>query len=131
MGILLFVTYSSSFFLYLKDKEFDSFLLNVGIQCFLAFLLFRQNFFLNYSYFVLFYTILFSFFSKRYTQIDILLSIFFLLIGYYIYGGILYFLLQNPLIFSRWFHILLSSLLFNLSVTFFIFLFFVLTKKKR
>lgn len=120
-----------SCFSYLKEKDFDSFLLRVGIQCFFAFLLFRQNFFFNYSYFVLFYTILFNFFSKRFTRVDIIISMFFLLIGYYIYGEILYFLLQRPLIFSRWFQILFSSLLFNLGVTFLISLFFGLTKNKR
>lgn len=115
---------------YLKEKEFDSFLFKTGIQCFFAFLLFKQNFFLNYSYFVLFYTVLFNFFSKRFTRRDILFSMFFLLVGYYIYGEILYFLLQKPLLFSKWCHILFSSLLFNLGVTLFIFLFFGLTKKK-
>lgn len=114
---------------YSKEKEFDSFLFKTGIQCFFAFLLFKQNFFLNYSYFVLFYTVLFNFFSKRYTRRDILFSMFFLLVGYYIYGEILYFLLQKPLLFSKWCHILFSSLLFNLGVTLFISLFFGLTKK--
>jgi len=120
-----------SLFSYLREKEFDSFLFRVCIQCFFAFLLFKQNFFLNYSYFVLFYTILSNFFSKRFTRIEILFSMFFLLTGYYIYGEILYFLLQRPLIFSKWYRILLASLLFNLCVTFFISLFFGLTKKKR
>ncbi len=120
-----------SCFSYLKEKEFDSFLWRAGIQCFFSFLFFSQNFFLNYSYFILFYTILFNSFSKCFTKRDILFSVFFLLLGYYVYGGILYFLLQKPLLFSKWCYLLFSSLLFNLVATFFLSLFFGLTKKHR
>ena len=120
-----------SCFSYLRKKEFDSFLWRAGIQCFFSFLFFSQNFFLNYSYLVLFYTILSNFFSRHFTKRDILLSMFFLLVGYYVYVGIFYFLLQKPLILSKWCYLLLFSLLFNLTVTFFLSFFFGLTKKHR
>jgi len=131
-GSYLYPCFSLVFscFSYLKEKEFDSFLLSTGIQCFFAFLLFKQNFFLNYSYFILFYVTLYNFFSKRFTKKDILFCTFFLLVGYYIYGGILYFLLQRPILFSKWCYMLVSSLLFNLIVTFLISLFFGLTRKR-
>lgn len=117
-------------FCYLKEKNFDSFLLKSGIQSFLAFLFFRRNFFLDFSYFVLFYTILNNLFSKRLSRKNLLVSIGCFLFGYYLYGGILYFLLQKPMLLSRWLWLLVSSLPFNLIITFLFSILFGLIEEK-
>lgn len=119
-----------SYFLYLYEKDFDHFLWKITIECFLASLFFPLNFFFEYSYFLLFYTILFTFFGKQEKKRHILLFVFSSLVSYYLYGEILYFFLQKPISFFRLFRMILVSLPLNLIITFLFSLLFGLRQKK-
>ncbi len=116
---------------YLHEKNFDRFLLKTGVQCFLAFLFFNQNFFLDFSYFLLFYLLLMNLFPKNLSKWELFLSLLFFIIGYYTYGEIIYFFLQTPLSFSKYIHIILISLPFNLIIIFLYSLVFGLITKKN
>ncbi len=117
-------------FSYRKEKNFDFFLLKAGIQVFLAFLFFKRNFFLDFSYLVLFYSVSINLFTKKLSRSNLLVFMGCFLLGYYLYGEILYFLLQKPVLLSKLFWLLVTSIPFNLMVTFLFSLLFGLIERK-
>ncbi len=120
-----------SFFTYTREKNFDHFLYKIGIQCFLAFLFFHQNFLFDFSYFILFYTLFFLFFFRIESKKQFLFSFILFFCGYYLYGGIFYFLIQKPLPFGKWIQMIISSIPMNLIFAFLFSIFWSKFEKRR
>lgn len=109
---------SISYLLYLKKNKLDSFFLEVGISSLLAYLFFNKNFFLDFSYFIFFYTILDYTSKKSKGKIIGIRNIFFLIFGYYLYEEIYLFFLQVPVSIIVFINHILKAIPLNLLISF-------------
>lgn len=125
---MLFLVFS--YFNYNMFKKFGLFVLFSSIECLVASLVFNSNFFLDFSYLLLFYYFYYSKFRNYSFDVNIKSSIviLILILGYYLYGWLLFLLMGRPIsILSNIF----NSILINLVIVVIVSYFFGLCIKKR